>query len=324
MNIGILGAGHIAESMAKAINGIKEQVCPYAIASRDLSRAREFADKWNFGKAYGSYEELAKDPDVDLIYVATPHSHHYECAKLCIENGKNVLVEKAFTANAEQAQELIELAKINNVFLAEAMWTRFMPGLKQIRELIDEGIIGEIDSVEADFSIPISDKERMRDPALAGGALLDLGVYTLTFASLFLGDDVAETSTRCIKYPTGVDGTDFIHFKYRDGREAFLRTSMISGDRNYGLINGTKGYLEIQGLNDLRIIKIFDAKGYYQKTIELEHMVNGYEYEILACKKAIEAGLKECDEMPLKQSMIIMRQMDSLRKLWNVIYPCDC
>lgn len=321
MNIAILGAGSIAGHMAEALNGIKDQVCPYAIASRDLAKAQAFAEKWNFKKAYGSYEEMAADPDIDLVYIATPHSHHYEGAKLCIEHGKNVLVEKAFTANAKQAKELIDLAREKDVFMAEAMWTRYMPGLQKIREIIAEGRIGEVDSVEANFSIPISDKERMQNPALAGGALLDLGVYTLTFASMFLGDDIVSTESRCIKYATGVDGTDFIQLKYKDGRQAFLRTSMISGDRNDGKINGTKGYIEVLGLNDLRTIKIFDARGYYQETIEMQHMVNGYEYEVLACKKAIEAGLKECEEMPLSETMVIMEQMDALRKAWGVVYP---
>lgn len=318
----ILGAGHIAEKMAAAMNGLADVEC-YAVASRDLSKAQQFAKEWHFAKAYGSYEELVADPEVDLIYVATPHSLHYENAKLCIEHGKNALVEKAFTANAAQASALIELAKEKGVFLAEAMWTRYMPGLRVIRDIIAAGKIGQVDSVEADFSVPICGKERMHNPALAGGALLDLGVYCLTFASMFLGDEVTGTKTRCIKYETGVDATDFIQLTYRDGRQAFMRTSMVSGSKNEGKINGTKGYIQVFNLNSLEKIEVYDAMGQLQETIVPPQIVNGYEYEVLACKKAIEEGRLECEEMSLSETLLIMEQMDALRAQWGVEYPFE-
>lgn len=318
----ILGTGNIAAHMAKAVNGLDE-IEAYAVASRDLEKAQKFATEWNFAKAYGSYEEMVSDAEIDLIYVATPHAMHYENAKLCIEHGKNVLVEKAFTANAKQAEKLIVLAREKGVFLAEAMWTRYMPGLKMIKDIIAEGKIGQVDSVEADFSIPISGVKRLHDPALAGGALLDLGVYTLTFASMFLGDDVVSTKSRCIKYATGVDATAHIELTYRDGRQAFLRTSMVSGSRNDGKINGAQGYIDVSNLNSLEKIQVFDASGQLKETIIPPQLVNGYEYEVLACKKAIEAGQLECEEMPHAETMIIMEQMDALRTDWGVVYPFE-
>lgn len=318
----IIGAGNIASQMARAINGL-EAVNAYAIASRDLTKAQRFAGEYKFDKAYGSYEELVKDEEIDLVYIATPHSQHYANAKLCIEHGKAVLVEKAFTANACQAKEIIELANKKGVFLTEAIWTRYMPGRKMIQDIIASGRIGKVDSVEADFSIPICNVPRMNDPALAGGALLDLGMYTLTFASMFLGDDIISTKSRCIKYKTGVDATDFIELTYRDGRQAFLRTSMVSGSKNEGKINGTDGYIEVFNLNCLEKINIYDGDGQLVDTMIPPQLVNGYEYEVLACKKAIEEGKSECAQMPHAETLLIMEQMDGLRREWGVIYPFE-
>lgn len=320
----IMGAGNIAGQMATAINGLEEYgVEAYAVASRDLEKAEEFAKKWNFAKVYGSYEELAEDAEIDLIYIATPHAMHYENAMLCIDKGRNILVEKAFCANADQTKEVIAAARAKGVFVAEAIWTRYMPAVQMIRDIIASGKIGCVDSVEADFSVPISKVKRLHDPALAGGALLDLGVYTLTFASMFLGDDVAAVKSRCIRYETGVDATDHIELTYQDGRKAFLRTSMVSGSRNEGKINGTKGYIAVDNLNSLEKLQVFDASGQLVETIVPPQLVNGYEYEVLASKKAIEAGLTECVEMTHAETILIMEQMDNLRKNWGVVYPFE-
>ncbi len=320
----IMGAGKIAAQMAAAINGLGEYgVEAYAVASRSPEKAQEFATKWNFAKAYGSYEEMVTDPAIQLIYIATPHAMHYENALLCIEHGKNILVEKAFTANADQAKDVMALAEEKGVFVAEAIWTRYMPGVQILRDMLASGRIGQVDSVEADFSVPISRVQRLHDPALAGGALLDLGVYTLTFASMFLGDDIASVKSRCIRYETGVDATDHIELLYRDGRQAFLRTSMVSGSRNEGKINGTKGYIEVSNLNNLEKLQVFDENGQPVETIAPPQIVNGYEYEVLACQKAIEAGLTECEQMPHAETILIMELMDRLRKSWGVVYPFE-
>ena len=320
--IAVMGTGNIASQMAEAINGLDE-IEAYAVASRNLEKALQFAQKWNFTKYYGSYEEMVEDPNIQMIYIATPHAMHYENAKLCIEHGKNVLVEKAFTANAEQAEKLVDLARKKEVFLAEAIWTRYMPGLEILKTIIADGRIGRIDSVEADFSVPISGVQRLHDPALAGGALLDLGIYTLTFASMFLGDEIVSTRSRCIKYATGVDATDHIELTYKDGRQAFLRTSMVSGSRNEGKINGTQGYIAVLNINSLEKIEIFDAHGQLQETVIPPQLVNGYEYEVLACKEAIEAGRLECEEMPHAKTIRMMKQMDELRESWGIVYPFE-
>ena len=187
MKIGILGAGGIAVQMAKTVAGMKD-VENYAVAARSFERAQAFAEKYGFSKAYGSYEEMLADPQVDLVYIATPHSHHYLHAKMCLEAGKNVLCEKAFTVNADQARKLFALAKEKDLLITEAIWTRYMPSRKMIDDIISSGVIGEVTAVTANLNYAISEVERIRKPELAGGALLDVGVYTINFASMVLGD----------------------------------------------------------------------------------------------------------------------------------------
>lgn len=323
LKIAILGAGNIASCMAKAVSGILEEVEPYAIASRNLEKAEAFAKRWGFRKAYGSYEALVNDPNVDLVYVATPHSHHYAHAKLCLEHGKPALVEKSFTGNAHQAQELIELSHQKQVFLNEAMWTRFLPAAQIVQDLLCSGAIGKPESIDAEFSIPLMHVKRMRDPALAGGALLDLGVYTLNFASMYFGDDLADVSTKCLKFPTGVDGSDIITYTYRDGKTARLRTSFLLRFKNEGTISGSNGKIHIKTLNNYTSIRLLDANGKLCKEIPIPPQVNGYEYEVLAAKAAIQSGQLECPQMPHAETLEIMRQMDTLRQKWGVCYPFD-
>ena len=186
MKVGILGAGRIAATMAKTLNGMKEAEA-YAVASRSPEKAEEFARKNHVEKAYGSYEEMLADEEVELVYIATPHSHHLEHGKLCISYGKPVLCEKSFTANAAQARELLDYAAEKKVFITEAIWTRYMPSRKMIDDIIASGELGEIKMISANLGYELTDKERMLRPDLAGGALLDVGVYTLNFASMVLG-----------------------------------------------------------------------------------------------------------------------------------------
>lgn len=323
INMAILGAGNIAQQMAVAVNGLQNQVRAYAVASRRLEKAEAFAREWHFQKAYGSYEELAADPEVDLIYIATPHAMHYDNARLCVEHGKAVLVEKAFTANAAQARELIRLAEEKKVFLTEAIWTRYMPGRQIVESLLAQGVIGETISLEAEFSVPLSHKQRMYDPALAGGALLDLGMYCLTFASMYFGDEIAGVTSQAEKLDTGVDAMDDIYYTYADGKKAHLRTSMITGPVNRGEIKGTRGRIEVDTLNNFTAIRVYDNAGNLLQEPEIPVQINGYEYEVLACVRAMEAGNLECEEMPHSETIEIMEQMDRLRREWGVVYPFE-
>ena len=332
MKFAILGCGHIATKMAAAVKAIENRgVEAYAVASRSLEKAEKFAKDYGFGRAYGSYEELAKDPAVDLIYIATPHSEHYNNILLCLEHGKNLLVEKAFTANALMASEVIALAEEKGVFLSEAMWTRFLPAVQMVKDLILAGQIGKVESVEADFSMPLSHIDRLRKPELAGGALLDLGIYSLTFADIFLTDDeiagaenhIVQTKTHCVKFDTGVDATDWIDLIYANGQVAHLKTSMVAPLKNEGVIYGTDGFIRVLNLNDMVEIQLFDKAGSLLESITPPRIENCYEYEVLACKAALEKGQKECAEMPHSKTMQMMTQMDGLRASWGVSYPFE-
>ena len=334
MKLGILGSGYIAAKMAEAVKALEKNnlgVDAYAVASRDLSRAQQFAKSNGFQKAYGSYRELAEDPNVDLIYIATPHSEHYSNILLCLESGKNLLVEKAFTANALQASEVTALAKEKGVFLCEAMWTRFLPAVQMIKDRIARGTIGKVQSIEADFSQPISHVERLQNPALAGGTLLDLGIYSLTFADLFLADPqiggpdngIVKNVNKCVKFYTGVDATDWIDLAYQNGQVAHLKTSMVAPPHNEGFIYGSEGFIQVQNLNDMESFQIFDAAGTLVEKVTPPRIANCYEYEVLACKKALEEDRKECCEMPLSKTMQMMTLMDGLRQNWGVVYPFE-
>ena len=332
MKFAILGCGFIATKMAEAVKAIESRgVEAYAVASRSLTKAEKFAKDYGFGHAYGSYEELVKDPAVDLVYIATPHSEHYNNILLCLEHGKNLLVEKAFTANALMASEVIALAEEKGVFLSEAMWTRFLPAVQMVKDLILAGKIGKVESVEADFSMPLSHIERLRKPELAGGALLDLGIYSLTFADIFLTDDeiagaenhIVQTKTHCVKFDTGVDATDWIDLIYANGQVAHLKTSMVAPLKNEGVIYGTDGFIRVLNLNDMVEIQLFDKAGSLLESITPPRIENCYEYEVLACKAALEKGQKECAEMPHSKTMQMMTQMDGLRASWGVSYPFE-
>lgn len=346
LKFAILGCGYIADKMATAVKALETRnmgVELYAVAARNLSKAQAFAEQHDATKAYGSYEELAADSEVDLVYIATPHSHHYEHAKLCINAGRNLLIEKAFCANAKQATEIIAMAHDKGVFLSEAMWTRFLPAVQILKQWISAGRIGEVQSVEADFSQPLTYVERLMNPALAGGALLDLGIYSLTFADLFLNDECENAMANCasenrnfnygapiasidahyIKTETGVDATDWINITYQNGKKAYLKCSITSPWHNEGIIYGTKGYIRVVNLNDMEELQIFDANGSLVESVKPERICNCYEYEVLACKKAIEAGQRECHEMPHSKTMEMMELMDSLRNRFGVSYPFE-
>ena len=322
MKFAILAPGRIAHMMAKAVSGLPE-VEKYAIGSRDLGRAKEFADQWGFEKAYGSYEELVQDDAIDLIYIATPHSHHFETAKLCIEHGKNILVEKPFTVNAKQAKELIALAKEKGVFMTEAIWTRYMPSRKMIDELIEKGTIGKVTSLMANLCYELMDKERMTEPELAGGALLDLGVYPINFARMVFKKEVEDFSSHAVMSPKGVDYINSMTLVFEGGEMAVLHSSMLVESNRMGAIYGETGYIEVQNINNCEEIRVYDANHQLTQTIPVPEQINGYEYEVIACMKAIEEGKLECEEMPHAETIWVMELMDAIRKEWGLVYPCE-
>jgi predicted dehydrogenase len=320
--IGIMGTGKIAGVMAGTLKKMRNVKC-YGVASRSEDRARAFAEKYGIKVAYTSYEEMVLDNKIDLIYIATPHSEHYANMKLCIENGRNVLCEKAFTANAEQAEEIINLSHEKEVFVAEAMWTRYMPMLTTIKGVLSSGIIGEPTMLTANLGYDIAYKDRITDPSLAGGALLDIGVYTLNFAAMMFGKDVDKVESICTKMKSGVDASESITIRYNDGKMAVLNSTVNAISDRRGVIYGTKGYIVVENINNFESVTVYDTAYKAGKTIKAPKQITGYEYEVNSCIDAISKGELECWEMPHDETLRIMKQMDELRAQWGVVYPFE-
>ncbi|MBE5793301.1 MAG: Gfo/Idh/MocA family oxidoreductase [Clostridiales bacterium] len=328
INIAILGCGGIARTMAKTLRGMAardQSVCLYAVAARDGERAKAFAQEEGFQKAFGSYEEMLKDDGVQLVYVATPHSHHAEHVKLCLKYNRPVLCEKAFTGNARQAREVLRLAKEKQVFITEAIWTRYMPSRTMINDLIAAGEIGEPIRLTANLGYAIAGKERIYRPDLAGGALLDLGVYVLNFASMVFGDEVAKMESIVKMYDTGVDRWEDIILTYKDGKSAHLTAvSDCATDRNC-VVYGTKGCLKVDNVNNPQLIKLYadPTSDTPTRVIPVPEQITGYEYEVYSCIRALENGELECPEMPHAETIRMMDVMDQLRSDWGMVYPFD-
>ena len=320
--VGIIGAGWIADKMAEALAPL-EDYCVYAIASRSLEKAEAFARQWNIPKAYGSYEEMVADKEVDLVYIATPHSHHYPHTMLALEHGKPVLVEKAFTANAAEAEILLNTAKEKGIFITEAIWTRYMPLSHKVKELMESGIIGEPRLLTATLCYMMEFKERILRPDLCGGALLDLGVYCLNFVRMYFGTDIVKTVSNCQTGETGMDMQECISLSFADGKMANLQAGALCLNDRQGIINGTEGYIRVDNINCPHVVEVYrdyELVTRYEKPAE---MVNGYEYQVYECRRCIEAGLLESPMMPHEETLSIMKQMDDLRKEWGIRYPMD-
>ena len=320
MKIGILGAGKIAHSVVPAMIALEEIEC-YAVASRDYEKAKAFAQQYGFQKVYGSYEEMLADPHLELVYVATPHSHHYEHMMLCMQHGKGVLCEKAFTMNGKQAREIMEYSKEQGIFAAEAIWPRYMPSRKLIDDVISSGIIGKVNTLTANLSYVIHQVPRIYDPVLAGGALLDIGVYGINFALMHFGTDIERVESSVQMTSTGVDGMETITIFYKDGRMVVLTHSIYARSDRKGIIHGDQGYIVIENINNPQSVSVYDTQDRLIASYAVPQQINGYEYQFAECARALAAGRTESWSMPLADSVYMMEFMDSLRKQWGMVYP---
>lgn len=312
-NLAILGAGRIAHTMAKTVREL-EEVSLYAVAARDKHRAQKFAEEYGVEKFYGTYEEMVKDPEIDLVYIATTHNLHAQHMKLCIANGKNVLCEKSFVMNAVEAEEVFSLAKEKNVFVCEAMWTRFLPIKNRVINTLHSGIIGELKSMRVDFCTNIMYKERMVSRELGGGALLDLGIYCLTAAAMLFGHDVSEFENTAVLTGDGVDLSDEMVLRFTDGRTANLMCAMDREAPSQIYVYGEDGYMAIKNLTNWQKASFYHKGGECIKEIVCPPQISGYEYEVLAAKEAIENGQRECTQMPHAETLRMMEWMDILRE----------
>ena len=315
IRMALLGAGGIARKMAQTVNRM-EDACLTAVAARELDRARAFAMEYGIPKAYGSYDEMLSDPEVDLVYIALPHSHHCRWTLAALQAGKHVLCEKAFAVNQCQARKMIEMARSKGLLLAEAIWTRYMPSRGIIDGILSRGEIGEPVTVSANLGYKIDAHERIIRPELAGGALLDLTVYPLNFASMIFGDKIKSIDAHCILTDTGVDGQDNVMIRYEDGKMASMFTTIYTLTDRTGYVYGREGILEVRNINNPEAIRVWSADRNgpsVVKEYQIPDQISGYEYEVSACARAIREGKIECPEMPHDETLEIMRQMDTIR-----------
>lgn len=321
--VGIMGAGSIADTIADTLNKL-DAFEPYAIASRDIDRANAFGDRHSIQKRYGSYEELINDPEVELIYICTPHSLHAEQAKLCINAGKPVLVEKAFSYNCDSAREVLELAKEKNVFCGEAMWMRYLPMYLAILDYIRKGAIGKIFNVTCSLGYDLRKNERVIRPELAGGVLLDLGVYPLNLLAMLFGNDDAAIASSSARLETGVDARDVLQFNFKGGRSATVTLTLMYKADNRAIIYGDLGYIEIDNMICPEVFRIYHGDGTLAlETKKPDKQISGYEFEFMAARNAIILGKIETPHMPHSETLRILSITDMLRKQWKFSYPME-
>lgn len=312
IRVGIMGAGGIAHVVAKTLVRMENIVC-HAIASRNIEKAEKFRQTFGFTYAYGSYEALVNDTDVDLVYVAVPHSVHEKCMMLCLEHKKPVLCEKPFTVNYEQAKRVINYANAHKVFVAEAMWTRYLPSIDIIKNELKSGIIGKPKKIFADLSYKMDHVPRILNPELGGGALLDIGIYGINFALMFFGDDLEHTEASFEFTETRVDAVDNITLFYRDGRKAVLRHSIYENSDKKGIIYGDKGYIAVNNIVNPSIVEINDYSGKLLKRLEFSYAISGYAYEFEACANSIRTGECQVPQMTPDSSVKMMEIIEQIK-----------
>ena len=321
----VLGCGSIAGNFMRDMPFVADGVVE-AVASRSKEKAAAFAEKYSVAKSYGSYAEAVKDPDIDAVYIATPHPMHIENALLCIEAGKAVLCEKPLTVNAKEAKILINAAREKKVFLMEAMWTRFLPSTKKFIELIRSGAIGEVRSASINFgfSNSSSDEHRLFNPDLGGGALLDVGIYVVSMASLIFNQLPKSISSQAAIGRTGVDINDSISFNYGDGKVASLQCSVSSYMTSDATVSGTKGHIQLcYPIHCSKEIKVTRMDNMMTTSYPIPFNCNGFNYEIQSVCECIKQGKIENEVMPLDETLSIMQTLDEIRKPWGVVYPCE-
>jgi predicted dehydrogenase len=319
---GILGPGGIAQAFAKDLAFIEGHTIG-AVGSRSIANAQHFANTFG-GTAYGSYEELVADSSVDAIYVATPHPAHHDNVILALNAGKPVLCEKPFAVNAQQAQAMVDAAAINKVALMEAMWARFLPHYAKVREIIASGVLGPILSIHADHGQRLADQgiARLVDPQLAGGALLDLGIYPISFAHMILGNPSSITST-AVMTDRGVDAQTSMIFSYDNGAQAVLTTTMIEQTPCRAVVAGLHGWLEIDRTfynpASMRVILNDGSATEYPST----YTGHGLREQAESFKQLVQSGSLESKILTWKDTVDIMKSMDTVRSQIGLKYPFE-
>ena len=318
---GILGTGNIASQFARGLAELDDAEL-VAVGSRTAHSAEAFGERFSAPRRHSSYAALASDPDVDAIYVATPHPLHHDNTIMCLESGKAVLCEKPFAINATEAQSMIATARARGVFLMEAMWTRFLPHIVRLRELLAAGTIGEVRMLQVDFGFRTSfnPQGRLFDPALGGGALLDVGIYPVSLASMILGTPQRVTGMAHLG-ETGVDEQSAMIFGYAGGQLALLSQAIRTNSPHEALLLGTVGKIRVHSSWWKATTIALSVDGRPDELIDLPGVGNGYNYEAAEVGRCLQAGRTESDVMPLDETLAIMRTLDEVRAQWGLRYP---
>lgn len=318
---GILGTGAIARQFVEGLNSLPEAEV-LAVGSRSEASAAEFADEREIPRRYASYDDLAADPDVDVVYVAIPHPFHADNAELCLEAGKAVLCEKPFTLNAAEAERIVWLARDRGLFLMEGMWTRFFPLMEKLRRLVSDGAIGEVRMLNVDFGFraDLDPASRLFDPKLGGGALLDVGVYCVSLASMVLGKPSRTVGLSHLG-ETGVDEQASVILEHEGGRLASLSIGIRTATPQEVTIMGTDGYLRVHSPWWRPTSMTISRPGEGTETVEAPVSGNGFNYEAAEVMRCLEAGATESEIMPLDETLSVMRTMDGVRAAWGLRYP---
>ena len=318
---GIIGTGGIAHAFARDLDLLEDHTV-YAIGSRNLNTAQNFATEFNAIKAYGSYEELVNDETIDAVYVATPHPSHVENVILALSAKKPVLCEKPFAVNAKEAKEMVAAAKTNNVAIMEAMWARFLPHYAKIREIVASGVLGQITTIHADHGQRLADQNipRLVEPSLAGGALLDLGIYPISFAHMVLGIPTSITANAVLT-EKGVDAQTSIILNYPQGVQAILNTTMIVQTPCTAVIAGLNGYLEVDRTfynpTSMRVTLYDGTVTEYPNT----YIGHGLREQAAEFARVVKSGEKESPILRTADTVAIMEIMDTVRAHIGLKYP---
>ena len=317
LRVGILGCGNIAAKVADSLKGSKK-VAICGVASRERNKAKKFAAAHcPDAKVFTGYEKLAQSPDIDLIYIATPNTYHYEHAILCIKEYKNVLIEKPFVMSKAEADSIFFEAKNRGVFVAEAMWTSYVPLHKLALEWIAKGRIGAVKYVTANLGYDIENVPRLNSTVLGGGSYLDLGVYTTNFALSFMGDDIKVARVFARKVSSGIDRDTTYSMESDDGSMLgnFYVTMCADTDRD-GVVIGERGKIRFSNINNYRKISLYSPDDtLLDEAVDEKDYLHGYVYEFESCADAISKGLIQAPEMPWSRTIKIAQINDAVRSM---------
>ncbi len=319
---GILACGKIAEKFADDLVAHVPDAVVYAVASRELSKAQTFGQKYNATKAFGSYQELADCAEVDVIYIASPHAQHHENTLMCLNAGKAVLCEKAFAINTTMVQEMIAKSKEKNVFLMEAIWTRFHPSIAKTLEIIQSGDIGHIIHLAADFGFKADydENSRLFNPALTGGSLYDIGIYPLFISKLILGNP-KEIKAVASMTPSGVDMNTSMALNYESGATASLFSTFATKTDTTCTIYGTKGKIYLhERFHETKGLTL-EIYGQEPQVFTTERLGWGYSYEAQEVQRCLKLGKTESDKLPLQFSLELMELLCEIREQIGLVYP---